>query len=204
MKMLTNNEEVIDYLKHFGKQECIKKLKGNYPHTPHATIYRRINKILSRENFLKKRKPYESELVEFYQLPFDNHHVPQIETTSLESRQIKALKSRARVMDMKLKSQRAELRRKSSSISHQQGKLQKMEENEKRMKSEMMKMEHEIVRLEETMLELRRKMSELESEIQQQSGDTIVISKKGGQFTNSVKECVFKLLDCNVSTGQYH
>jgi chromosome segregation ATPase len=182
---------------------------------PLSTVYHRVADVLKRENELKKKKPYIDQLNAFYQSPFNLTSTTQAlelptpqtdsQSSSASTRlRVSVLQSEVKALTLRLQLQRDQLRRKSSKICNYEKIIKKLRENQFALMSEMEEVVTENLHLKENVKDLKDRTSELEKEVELNAArnEPIVTKHPNGHFSNEVKECVFQLLDRNVSTGQ--
>jgi hypothetical protein len=121
---------------------------------------------------------------------------------------VRRLRSEVASLKIRMTLHRNADRRKSSKLTHAHKRLLVLERVCDAKEHENERLYGELSILKNELSDWKRKAEELEEELEnckreeREPCKVITTKHQGGHFTNEVKECTFKLLDCNVSTGQ--
>jgi regulator of replication initiation timing len=199
MKMTLYNKDVIEMVRRAGVGDCVGRLLEQGGHGMSASsLHNKVKRLKGKVRDLQKTKKKKTQLEELLEEPF--FHI----ATSTRRPEAANLKAQIVSLKLRLQVQRAELRRKSSKISFCWKKIRKQEENEALLKQKIATLEEENLHLHVEFNQQRKRLSDVEDlvDFQNNDGHRVQMKQENGYFTNATKECVFKLLDCNVSTGQ--
>jgi hypothetical protein len=195
--MLTNHD-IILMVREIGKKRCIETIVEGTSFSASA-IRHKIDRLGNKVKMLKKTKAKAQDLQDYLGSPFFQNS----NNSSSVGEAMKRLNSKLNAMKLRLQIQRAELRRKGSRLSYCWKRIQQLERSQSSLKEEINKLLDEKTGLEGDLSAYKGKIADMEAQLELKTEETTrrIETKKLGGHTNATKECVFQLLDLNVSTG---
>jgi hypothetical protein len=201
---MLSNQQVLDMVRDWGKKACVEYLLKQSSGTSSQSMYSKVKRLKNKVSMLKKTMAKQGTLDALLRASF--FPAPPISEQAASHRSGEArLRSQHSALKLRLKIQRAELRRKGSQSSFYFRKICKLEANEVQLKKKIRELEEEHLSLMEKLSSQQQRLAAAEGAVELLKADEdhhITTKASNGHFTNQVKECVFHLLDCNVSTGQ--